>query len=66
MDYKRSVEITLALSGEKKTWLAKEMGISRAALGERLKVNNPTAESVEQTAKALKMKSSELIAMGEM
>ena len=66
MDFNRSVEIALALSGKKKVWLANEMGISRAALGERLKVNNPTAESVEQTAVAMGIKSSELIAMGEM
>ena len=65
MDFKKSVEIALAMSSKKKIWLANEIGISRAALGERLKANNPKSESIEQIADALDMKASELIALGE-
>lgn len=65
MNFKRSVEIALAMSGKKKTWLAAEIDISQSALSDRLRANNPQAESIDQIAGALKMKSSELIALGE-
>ena len=65
MNIAKSVNVALAMAEKNKPWLAREMGISLETLYRRIAVNNPKAESIQQFADALKMKPSELIALGE-
>ena len=66
MNFNKSIK--LALMDRKKTqeWLAGQMGITGGALSAILTRNSkPQGQTIDRAAKALGMKSSALIALGE-
>lgn len=65
MNIKKSVNIATAKAGITKRDLAALMGISPSSLSGVLGRNVPTGDTLEKMARALGMKVSELIALGE-
>lgn len=65
MNIKKSVNIATAKAGITKRDLAALMGVSPSTLSGVLSRNVPTGDTLEKMARALGMKVSELIALGE-
>lgn len=65
MNIKKSVNIALANKELTKHDLSKRLGVSRARLYAMLKQQSINTETLHLIAKALDMKTSELIALGE-
>lgn len=65
MDIKKSIRVALAHQGLNQGDLAKALGMSDSALSQMLNRKSITSEKINQIAVALKMKASELVAIGE-
>lgn len=64
-DYKKAVKVALAVRGIKLQELADKMGIPANRLSSRFQTNNPSLSNIIETAKALDMKASRLLELGE-
>ena len=66
MNFKKSIKFALINKDQTQEWLAKKMGITGGALSAIMNRNTkPQGNTIDRAAKALGMKSSELIALGE-
>ena len=66
MNFHKSVRKALAEIGENNAWLAKKLKVEPSTISRILNPKKtPTTGSIERIAKALNMKPSELIALGE-
>lgn len=64
-DFKRAVKVAVVVRGMKLQELADKMGIPPNRLSSRLTTNNPSLTIINETAEALDMKASALLALGE-
>ena len=65
MNLKKSARIGLAYKGKTQQWLAEQIGMNPDALSQAFSRNTLNSRIIEKIAKALDLKPSELIALGE-
>lgn len=65
MDLRKSLRLAIAIEGIKHQDLAAKVGTSSAQISNWLREGNIKSASVEKLSKALNMKASEFVALGE-
>ena len=65
MHFGQAIKIALIKKGKSQTWLAGELKVSRQAISNMVNSESGNTETINKIAKALDMKSSELIAYSE-